>query len=41
MKEELMHEISLFKTNKENELIEIIKKFFRCLNENNNDILNK
>ena len=41
MKEELQHEISLFKNNKENELIEIIKKFFRCLHENNSEILNK
>lgn len=40
LKEELQHEISLFKNNKEKELIEIIKKFFRCLNENNSDILN-
>lgn len=38
MNEQLELEISNFKLNRENDLLEIIKKFFRNKAENNNDI---
>lgn len=41
LKEELRHEITLFKRVEENELIKIIKNFFKSLHENNSEILNK
>lgn len=41
LKQELKHEISLFKEEKENELIKILKNFFKSLYENNSEILNK
>jgi len=41
LKQELKHEISLFKEEKENELINILKNFFKSLYENNSEILNK
>ncbi len=41
LKEELRYEISLFKDHEENELVKILKNFFKSLYENNAEILNK
>ncbi len=41
LKDELKYEISLFKEKEENELIKILKNFFKSLYENNAEILNK
>ena len=40
LKKELQEEINLFKNENENQLIEIIKNFFKTFNDNNFQIMN-